>query len=375
MPVKNVYDLTICLDLIEVQRQAGEHMAAASWAVARRYSEFHDLHQKLRARYPSVRHLEFPRRRMVMKLQKEFLHKRRLALESYLRELLLMPNVCRSRDLRSFLSQQAIVPSSAVDDDANTKDIVSRIYNSVTDGMDDFLGNIAVLDQLSAAGQNLISAATTQLGTFNGAGPPDASVAAAAGAAVGVSSDDPTTIAEAEAELAAYESNNRSELEPFVKPICDIFLETFELNKGNNWLRGRAVVVVLHQLLGGTIERKVRDAVRSFTQDDSILKNINMIKDMMWPGGGKMRASVVRTPAEKSRSKTEASLMLATLIPDLAGSVVGRANAQAAARRIAATVANQRLNAHVAFTLIDEVVSVIFGSQPGLAPIGKKSRS
>jgi hypothetical protein len=34
-----------------------------------------------------------------------------------------------------------------------------------------------------------------------------------------------------------------------------LFLEAFELNRGNNWLRGRAVVVVLHQLLGGTIER------------------------------------------------------------------------------------------------------------------------
>ncbi len=48
--------------------------------------------------------------------------------------------------------------------------------------------------------------------------------------------------AEAEAELSAFENK---ELEPFIKPICDIFLEVFELNRGNNWLRGRAVVVVL----------------------------------------------------------------------------------------------------------------------------------
>jgi sorting nexin-25 len=51
----------------------------------RRYSEFHELHQRLRAKYPSVRQLEFPRRRVVMKLQSDFLHKRRLALEKYLR--------------------------------------------------------------------------------------------------------------------------------------------------------------------------------------------------------------------------------------------------------------------------------------------------
>lgn len=72
----------------------------------------------------------------------------------------------------------------------------------------------------------------------------------------GASNNTLSDVAEAEAELSAFEDK---EAEPFVKSICDLFLETFELNKGSgsNWLRGRAVVVVLHQLLGGTIEKYV----------------------------------------------------------------------------------------------------------------------
>jgi sorting nexin-25 len=332
------------LYVIEVQRKAGEQMAAASWIVARRFSEFHNLHHKLRSRYPSVRNLDFPRRRVVMKLQKEFLHKRRVALEGYLRQLLLLPEVCRSRELRSFLSQQAIIPQAQSAIDSNATDIVTRIYNSVTDGMDDFLGNIAVLDQLSAAGQNLISAATTQMSVAQN----------------GAISDDPIAIAEAEAELNAFEDR---ELEPFVKPICDIFLEIFELNKGNNWLRGRAVVVVLHQLLGGTVERKIRDTVKGFLDEGSVLRHIDWIKETMWPGGGRLRESKPRTPGEKAKSKTEACVMLATLIPDLAANVVGRANAQAAARRIFATMNNERLNTHLAFTILDEIVAVLFDNE------------
>lgn len=69
---------------MEVSRHAGEQMPAACWAVARRYSEFHELHRQLRAQYPFVRRLDFPRRRVVMKLQQEFLRKRRIALETYL---------------------------------------------------------------------------------------------------------------------------------------------------------------------------------------------------------------------------------------------------------------------------------------------------
>ena len=72
-------------DVIEVKRKAGDQMPAATWVISRRYSEFHELHKNLRTKFPQVRNLEFPRRQMMLKLQKDFLHKRRLGLEKYLR--------------------------------------------------------------------------------------------------------------------------------------------------------------------------------------------------------------------------------------------------------------------------------------------------
>ncbi|KAF2003213.1 hypothetical protein P154DRAFT_429317 [Amniculicola lignicola CBS 123094] len=336
--------------VIEVRRRAGDQMPAAAWVITRRYSEFHELHKRLRTKFPQVRNLEFPRRQMMLKLQKDFLQKRRLGLEKYLRELLLIPAVCRSRELRAFLSQQAISatdPNSGQQTDG--QDFVSRIYNSVADGMEEFLGNLPVLDQLSVAGQNLISAATTQLASNGATGP--ATISATTGLPI-----DPSTDAEAEAELLAFENK---ELEPFVKPICDLFLESFELNRENNWLRGRAVIVVLHQLLGGTIERKVRESFSTFLSEDNIVRYIDSLKDNMWPAG-QLKQGVERTPAQRANSKKEAAVVLATLVPELAASVVGRANAQAASRRLAATVNNQRLNTHLAFTLFDEVVMILF---------------
>ncbi|POR38111.1 Sorting nexin-12 [Tolypocladium paradoxum] len=328
------------LYVVEVQRNAGEQMPAASWIVTRRYSEFHDLHQKLRSRYPSVRNLDFPRRRMVMKFQSEFLRKRRAALEKYLRELLLLPDVCRSRELRAFLSQSVIAQGQDILDREDKKDMMTRLYDSVADGMDDILGNIPVLDQISVAGQNLIAAATSQLNSMP----------------LNVN-EETFPAAEAEAELNAFENK---ELEPFIKPICDIFLEVFELNRGNNWLRGRAVVVVLQQLLGGTIERKVRDNIKMLVQDESILRYLGMVTDNLWPNGELQQDWKPRGAAERKKTRTEASLMLATLVPDLAGNVVGRVNAQAASRRIFATFNNARLNAHLVFTMLDEIVAVLF---------------
>lgn len=327
--------------VIEVSRNAGEKMPAASWIITRRYSEFHELHQRLRSKYPSVRHLDFPRRRVVMKLQSDFLQKRRQALEQYLRGLLLLPDVCRSRELRAFLSQSVITPGGDPTEEQDKKDMMTRLFDSVTDGMEDILGSIPVLDQLSVAGQNLIAAATSQMNGpgMNGLVDPAAN------------SSDAATAAEAEAELNAFEEDrNEGQPEPFVKPICDIFLEVFELNRGSNanWLRGRAVVVVLHQLLGGTIERKLREHVRLLAQtEDAVLRYVALLRDNLWPGGAAFGSSnpgkKPRTKMEKSRTRTEASLLLATLLPDLAGSVVGRVNAQAASRRVFATFNNERL--------------------------------
>lgn len=259
-----------------------------------------------------------------MKFQSDFLRKRRTALEKYLRELLLLPEVCRSRELRAFLSQSLIAPGGEdMIDQGDKKDIVTRLYDSVTYGVEDILGNIPVLDQISVAGQNLIAAATNQMNAL----PLNAN-------------EETFPAAEAEAELNAFENK---ELEPYIKPICDIFLEVFELNRGNNWLRGRAAVVVLQQLLGGTIERKVRDTVGMMVSEDSILKYMDMVTSTLWPGGKFDRDRKPRTESERKKTRTEASLMLATLVPDLAGSVVGRANAQAASRRLFATFNNPRL--------------------------------
>ncbi|KAH8731103.1 intermediate filament protein-like protein [Phaeosphaeriaceae sp. PMI808] len=342
--------------VIEVRRRAGDQMPAATWVISRRYSEFHDLNKRLRAKFPHVRNLEFPRRQMMLKLQKDFLHKRRIGLEKYLRELLLIPAVCRSRELRAFLSQATINPADALkNQDLNSNDFVSRIYNSVADGMEEFLGNIPVLDQLSVAGQNLISAATTQLASTNGTttAPGLQSGSLTSSGILGV---EPNTDAEAEAELLAFE---KQELPPFVKPISDLFLETFELNRENNWLRGRAVIVVLHQLLGGTIERKVRESFDNLLSENSITSYIDTLKDSIWPNG-RLKPGVERTPQDRAKSRKEAATVLNTLVPELASSVVGRQNAQIAARKLEGTLNNARLNTHLTFTLLDEMIHVLF---------------
>lgn len=61
--------------------------------------------------------------------------------------------------------------------------------------------------------------------------------------------------------LAALTTNVRpiegELLTSFTAPICDLLIEIFELNDKNRWLRKQGIVIVLQQILGGTIERSV----------------------------------------------------------------------------------------------------------------------
>lgn len=258
------------------------------------------------------------------------------------KELLVMPEVCRSRDLQAFLSRHTVRSADESKGKVDESDLVKRLYNSVTDGTRKIIGDDAVLNQALATGQTLESAVTDPIITIS------QSVA-----------EGPVSATNAKEEVDAFETR---ELEPFVKPICDLFLEIFNIKRGHSWLRGRTVVVVLHQLLGGIVERKVREYARTLVEEESIIGYINLIKESIWPTRqGTPGEAKVRTEAEKAKSRKAASVVLATVIPDLAGNIVGKANAQAGSRRIFATLNNPRLTTHLAFTLLDELVQVLFG--------------
>lgn len=67
-----------------------------------------------------------------------------------------------------------------------------------------------------------------------------------------------------------------------------------------------------------------------------------------------------RTQKDKDKSRREAKAVLETLIPELASSVVGRQNAVIAARRLEGMLNNERLDTHLVYTIVDEVVGVLF---------------
>jgi len=104
----------------------------------------------------------------------------------------------------------------------------------------------------------------------------------------------------------------------------------------------------------------VRETARAALRDDSLARSVDTLKALMWPDGQMRPKSAARSAADRERARKEAGVLLGLLVPDLAGSVVGKGNAQAASRKLVGVVNNERLNTHLVFTLVDEVMKIVF---------------
>ncbi|KAJ7040313.1 PhoX domain-containing protein [Mycena alexandri] len=315
--------------LVEIQQLAPDGSFASGWVVARRYNEFLTMHTKLRERYALVRNLDFPGKRLVTALSGSFVDTRKAALEKYLQSLISIPIHSLARTW------------------------YEPYTKSVTDSIDDMFFGPSMLDVM-------IQRLTRQAAEFAGivgSGINDIDLVAQALNASGKTSSE-AAMMELSGDLKPLEGETSTST--FSAPICDLLLAVFELNKTNNWLRRQAVVIILQQVLGGTIERKIRENVKGLLEESRIMVFVNLFRNGLWPGGKLKPPSVPRTSEEKLRTRDEANRKLSSLVPDLAANMIGRTNARRGARRIFAVLQNRRLNQHIVYTIVDEVFSALF---------------
>lgn len=257
--------------LIEVQQLANDGSFSSGWVVARRYNEFLTMHNKLRERYALIKGLDFPGKRLVPALTGNFFDNRKNALEKYLQvsnstrpfsvfivfisqNVVAIPIVCESPELTAFLSRESPFIAARHQDASkgpvafSGTDLVRNVYRSVAESIDDMFFGPSMLDVM-------IQRLTRQAAEFAGivgSGVNDEDLVAQALNASGRGASE-ATLMKLSGDLKPLEGE--SSTSTFSAPICDLVLAVFELNKKNNWLRRQAIVIILQQVLGGTIER------------------------------------------------------------------------------------------------------------------------
>ncbi|OCF73903.1 hypothetical protein I204_05748 [Kwoniella mangroviensis CBS 8886] len=357
---------------IEVSQVDEDGKIRLGWVVARRFNEFYELDKALKdwamerndlANELKSRMVEMPGKRLVPNLSASFVESRRMGLERYLQSLLTSSIICDSPLLRSFLSRSPVpLKTGSTSDPMSSStaslaslaphNIVKTLYKTMATSLDDALLGPSMLDMMYTT----LSRQLVDFGGLVGLGGEDL-VGLLPSAFKGGQytpqwmKNDAVGTGSTEGRIGPM--GDESGMTSFTGPICDLFIEVFDL-KENNWLRRQAIVVILQQFLGSTIERKVRDSFRSATSSESLERIILNLQETLFPGGDRRPPSIERTEQEKLETKIRACKKLGLLIPDVAANMIGRSNARRAARRVFGALQDTRLNQHLILSIMDE---------------------
>ncbi|KAI9635186.1 PXA domain-containing protein [Dioszegia hungarica] len=352
-----------------------------SWVVYRRYNQFFELDKAVkdwaagsadRELMREIRGLvELPGKKLGPSTSAGLMESRRQGLERYLKSLVTSASLCNSDILRNFLSRSsASFPSAPLPGQTASvaslapHNIVRSLYKSVATTLDETPLGPSMLDMIHSTLNRQFSDVAGGLGEVVELGgelfgygssfiPP-----LLKGGMGGLTGSPEIGGTAGGALKAGGEAESGSTV--FTAPICDLFIEMFDLDE-SSWLRRQAIVVILQQFLGSTIEsRKVRDTLRGVAHPDSLEKLLVSFQDMLFPDGERRPPSEERNETEKLATRHRASKKLALLIPDIAANMIGRSNARRAARRVFGVLQDKRLNQHLILKILDEVISALF---------------
>jgi len=189
------------------------------------------------------------------------------------KSLLLIPGVRECPDVRAFLAPQALGPplpdTGNTTDNINMESSVESLSNLPVNGSNSPRKLTTVPEQMAAADME----------------------------------QRPTSVT----RTAEY-----AELTPITIPIFDIMIELFDLHQDSNWPR-KALFDAVQRLLGGRIERIVRDQVSKFLVESSVVDLMKQVQDAIWPNGVLRKDLSPRTTKEKAKTKRDAAFKLAAI--------------------------------------------------------------
>lgn len=315
------------LYIIEVQKFSSENPSeiVAGWVVARRFSQFYKLHEYLKRKCPTVADLKFPKKTMpysqFQKMQQ--IEVRKPLLENYLRDLLSIAEVCLNPVFRSFLSSEHF-DVDRKDKNRSKDGIFNRFYQEFA--------------------------------------PKAASIASSRPTNSSQNEEMLQNIKEMERELRQFDDlgKNVTGKQPFIKPIFDLILVLFNLGS-KNWFRGRALLVILQQVLGSTIEKTTTSAINGiFEQEQRIASILDSLTSMLFPNGNFREAPKPRTRSEQLTTRQEAYSIFTIFMDETCSRIFGARHTSLASINILEMMQNDYLNKSLLFKTLDLILAEIF---------------
>ncbi|KAJ1889704.1 tRNA (guanine-N(7)-)-methyltransferase (tRNA(m7G46)-methyltransferase), partial [Coemansia sp. IMI 209127] len=362
------------------QQQSSSH-APTGWVLSRRYREFFQMHKDLRASYAAeMRGHELPSRTPLIRLQRDRdIEHRRIGLQKYLQGLLHNPHIANTRPVRLFLSSTqppqaslggrgdgTAASSTALAEQggycsgggdgagmaqsAAMSGWMAQIYKTVGEDIEGITGADSMLEVIVQELGAKVAMQQQQQPSEAGSIPDDSAVYDAA----------------LSKEYAIVGAPVDMSSATFIDPLSDLFVEVFGLKNRRNWLRRQAISILMRHIVGGTVERRVRDMVGSTVRDTQVSHVVANLRNTLWPpdprtqAPGPFQGFAPRTDAQKTESASDARAKILWYLPRVLGGMVGKKNARDGARLLVDVVQHPMPNLNLVLHAFDVIVAAIF---------------
>lgn len=314
------------------------------WDVFRRYSEFHDLHMTLSEKFPDLKDMPLPAKKIMKNTTKSFLDKRGKALTVYIQGLLekerllhhpgmfsivcnfLEPGVynkgrgqlARRVDhlVNPLKSSVKTVAHTVKNAPGNLVDGVFMVSDRMTDGISRVLSiNKQPVRQLQNIGR--VSSVTD------------------------VPDDDNIPL----------------------RVMMLLMDEVFDLRLRDQWLR-RQLVMLLKQIFraafGSKMNAKIIEGVEAFTSTEQVADYIKRFKESFWPTGILAEEMRDRSEETKMRARVVAKTQLFGSIPDELKNFIGTETTRRGMLRTFDMLQMRKLNRRLFFVFLESIIKLLF---------------
>ncbi|XP_025093376.1 sorting nexin-13-like isoform X1 [Pomacea canaliculata] len=302
------------------------------WDVYRRYSDFHDLNMILIEKFPDLQGPTLPGKTVLKNMSKEFLEKRRKALDNYLRALLKQEVWQRVAGLEELI-MQFLAPG-----------LWEKHKSEFSRKMDTLV--------------NPIRTASRNAGNAVKNAPDWPNKMSSNSKGCGEEGDSSIPASKVGAGLDTEAADNIP-----LRIVLLMLDEVFDRRLKNQWLR-RRMVSILRQLIkstfGDMINRKIVDHVDYMTSAEQMAEYVRAFRNSFWPGGVLAEPRPPREEATKLRTQVFCKAKMFGSVPDEMRTVMGTDAIRMGCFLVFNMFQHKTLNKRFLYVFLEGVLETLF---------------
>ncbi|XP_011499645.1 PREDICTED: sorting nexin-13-like [Ceratosolen solmsi marchali] len=311
------------------------------WHIYRRYSDFHDLYQKIKEKYYDLAKIPFPAKKAFHNMDRIVLERRMVMLNAWLVQLTKPAVVDGHMGLQnlllSFLEQGDY-------DKGVTGGHISRTIDTLVNPLKTSMKSVTqAVKTMPDNMLNTVDGVMDNISKFFGNHKKNSVLyeSVKVGASLDTETDDNIPL----------------------RIILLLMDEIFDLKNRNQWLRRRIVTLlrqIIRTMFGDIVNRRIVEYVSLLTSPKNVATYLKIFKHSFWPNGVRADSKPPRDQETKSRTRVAAKVALLSCLSDELKHIIGSETTRRGLLRVFELFQRPMLNRRLLYVLLEGIVENLF---------------